>query len=307
MRWCARAGRGCRPTIDGTTRLTDHGSGIGPRPIARPPRSPHRATAAARRRRAFRRAPPHRIRRGVRFSLGPDGPRDQPARRTRHSRRGRHRRHPQGLRRQSHPAQRRHPDRRHRRTHCAPTARPHRVTRDAAPRYAPCVFHVRRGGDAVCFLGVSQRGDMAGFETGRSSDPRFGRPVRYGLTSVFSVVYGGLLTCLANLQARRPDASEHLPGLEVATPWISVRFRPFQRYPSRSGSAVLLRKSPISASGGFQQSRRFPLRRLSLWLSELCPFGNRGVDQSEPGSDASLGKPFSDPSRWSRAHPQAVG
>ena len=76
----------------------------------------------------------------------------------------------------------------------------------------------------------------------RASDPRFGRPVRYGLTSVVSVVYGGLLTCPANLQAGRRDAPEHLSKWK----W---RHHGFQSDSGRSsgirrgsGSAVLLRE-----------------------------------------------------------------
>ena len=63
-----------------------------------------------------------------------------------------------------------------------------------------------------------------------------------------------------NTTSAQPTAGS--PGRRRA-----VRFRAFQQYPSRSRSAVLLRKSPISASGDFQQARRFPLRRLSPWLS----------------------------------------
>ena len=63
--------------------------------------------------------------------------RPQLARGTRHPPR---RRHPQGLRRQSHSSRRRHPaSARQRRTNRASTAtRPHRTTRDRAPRYPPC-------------------------------------------------------------------------------------------------------------------------------------------------------------------------
>ena len=111
-----------------------------------------------------------------------------------------------------------------------------------ATRYAPCVFHVRRGGDAVCFLGrlATRRHGWIRNRSKQRPSVRKAGPLGVNQRGFSSI--RGLLTCPANLQARRPDASEHLADMEVVTPWISVRFKPFQRYPSGSGSAVLLRK-----------------------------------------------------------------
>ena len=86
--------------------LSEHGMATAPRPTHRPARSAGRRTAAARRRRALRGAPGHRIPGRVPLLVGPLARRHQLARRTGHPAR---RRHPQGVRRQPHPPRRRHP------------------------------------------------------------------------------------------------------------------------------------------------------------------------------------------------------
>ena len=112
--------------------LSDHGLATAPRPTARPTRSADREAIAAGGRRTIRRPSGHRIPRGVGFSLAPVGRRDQLARRTGHPAR---RRHPQGLRWQSHSPRRGHPaGAGQRRPDSPPTSpRPHPPDRRNAP------------------------------------------------------------------------------------------------------------------------------------------------------------------------------